>query len=762
MVDLARQAFNTNNFLLAVEIFERTISQNGPSVDLYLGLADSFAKTGQFNKAFETYSSASRLGSISPEKLKHLVTSLVNCVKGEKNPEQMFKQSQCLFTCLICRGLLKEPVTIPCGHTYCRSCLEKGQSKSCKNCGVVHYYLNVSRLKTNFLISRVVQQWFPSECRAADLKSKGNTFMERHKFERAIVSYSEALELAPTDHLSLSNRSHAYALLENYKAALEDAEKVIEIRPDWPKAYFRKGRALFGLDQYEDAVVALLQCLALDPSIASAKDYLSKALHKIITPLPPDDPKAAALHQQMHPSVLQQLIMSNFQTTQLHPCVTMEHVMQLKNIINDTLEAATNFEGSSNMDQKPNQGRVEKICYRNSQHEAMEQGNERTKCASAPNSRSTSPILPSKNPRFRDDLSLSLKRSRNPSGPCPLSPSREPPAKMFDMAGCSERDSLKDESERKIPGDLLNRDDFDCSLCYRLLYDPVTTPCGHVFCRRCLDRCLDHQSSCPLCKSSLAEYLAERRQSVTESVQGILRTYFTDDYEERKKIHEEELVEFTRMSVEGTAEIPVFVCTQAFPGIACPLHIFEPRYRLMIRQCMESGTRQFGMVVTLTDDDDNFSDFGTMLEIRDVQFFPDGRSIVDTIGGRRFKVSSRGKRDGYNTAKVEFIFDKMPPQERFQEIKEVQNDVYNFAKIWFDALPGLQREQIHKHCGQFPALDEDFTQYPNGPRWLWWLVSVLPLNPQIQLSLLAMVQLKERLEGVKKVIQYMSSRRRSQ
>lgn len=62
--------------------------------------------------------------------------------------------------------------------------------------------------------------------------------------------------------------------------------------------------------------------------------------------------------------------------------------------------------------------------------------------ASAPNSRSTSPILPSKNPRFRDDLSLSLKRSRNPSGSCPLSPSREPPAKMFDMAGCSERGKL--------------------------------------------------------------------------------------------------------------------------------------------------------------------------------------------------------------------------------------------------------------------------------------------------------------------------------
>ena len=46
-----------------------------------------------------------------------------------------------------------------------------------------------------------------------------------------------------------------------------------------------------------------------------------------------------------------------------------------------------------------------------------------------------------------------------------------------------------------------------------------------------------------------------------------------------------------------------------------------------------------------------------MLEVRDVHFFPDGRSLVDTVGGRRFRVLSRGKRDGYNTAKVEFLQD---------------------------------------------------------------------------------------------------------
>ena len=49
-----------------------------------------------------------------------------------------------------------------------------------------------------------------------------------------------------------------------------------------------------------------------------------------------------------------------------------------------------------------------------------------------------------------------------------------------------------------------------------------------------------------------------------------------------------------------------------------------------------------------------------MLEIRDIQYFPDGRSVVDTMGGRRFKVLDRGTKDGYHTASVEFLHDVVP------------------------------------------------------------------------------------------------------
>ena len=48
----------------------------------------------------------------------------------------------------------------------------------------------------------------------------------------------------------------------------------------------------------------------------------------------------------------------------------------------------------------------------------------------------------------------------------------------------------------------------------------------------------------------------------------------------------------------------------------------------------------------------------TVLQVRDVNFFPDGRSVVDTIGVSRFKVLSHGQRDGYNTAKIEYLEDK--------------------------------------------------------------------------------------------------------
>lgn len=40
---------------------------------------------------------------------------------------------------------------------------------------------------------------------------------------------------------------------------------------------------------------------------------------------------------------------------------------------------------------------------------------------------------------------------------------------------------------------------MDCILCLKLLYEPVTTPCGHSFCRPCFLRASDHSTKCVCC-----------------------------------------------------------------------------------------------------------------------------------------------------------------------------------------------------------------------------------------------------------------------
>ncbi|XP_061189367.1 LON peptidase N-terminal domain and RING finger protein 1-like [Saccostrea echinata] len=757
MVDLAKEAFNTQNFQLAAEIYERTIKENGPSLDLCMGLADSFACGGHFEKAFDAYASAFRLGNLTPSSLNRLVSALVNAVKQDNIATSANMSKSCMFTCTICRGLFNEPLTIPCGHTYCRKCFERDQSKTCRTCGTIHHFVRTSSFQSNVLLSRLIESWFPNESKATCLKAEGNKFFERRQFDKSIELYSLAIELSPRDHLLLSNRSHAYASLDRFSEAMEDAEKVVELRPDWPKGYFRKGCAQFGMNLFEDAVVSLLQCLALDSEVESAKDYLSKSLHKILSPFPNDDVKALALKNQFNPSLLTQLIRANFSSALLLPHITMDKLDQLKGIIDETLFSATNFV-LGQTEKKPS---FDKDGQSSSGQMPREKnGNAETtfshKCASEPSSRRESPVSFLKGARSRSQSPYgrnsdgSRKRTREPSiTQPPLSPQETP----------QKQQKSRDFVPMDVSKALVNVDDFECSLCYRLMHEPVTTPCGHSFCRQCLDRCLDHQSNCPLCKGSLVEYLAERRQTRDESLENILKTYFPEEHEARKKIHEDELVELAKMGEDEKHHIPIFVCTLAFPGVTCPLHIFEPRYRLMVRQCMEAGTRQFGMCISMGDDQDDFSEYGCMLEIRDVQFFPDGRSLVDCIGGRRFKVLSRGHRDGYNTANVEFLRDVAIPENDVQAVNKLQEKTYREVKSWFDNLPGMQRNQISRHFGGFPACDSDYQGNPNSTAWLWKVLPILPLDPRIQLTMLAMTSYKERLEGILRVLEYIKRRR---
>ena len=54
-----------------------------------------------------------------------------------------------------------------------------------------------------------------------------------------------------------------------------------------------------------------------------------------------------------------------------------------------------------------------------------------------------------------------------------------------------ELEKVMPTSMRKTHGKAERTDDFDCTVCLKLLYEPATTPCGHTFCRSCLFQSMD-------------------------------------------------------------------------------------------------------------------------------------------------------------------------------------------------------------------------------------------------------------------------------
>ena len=89
---------------------------------------------------------------------------------------------------------------------------------------------------------------------AKEWKEKGNHLVQERKYQEALDCYTKAIELDKNDPILYSNRSAMYYNLNDFENALLDAEEAIYLKPDYAKAYLRKGNTLGKQYKYQEAL----------------------------------------------------------------------------------------------------------------------------------------------------------------------------------------------------------------------------------------------------------------------------------------------------------------------------------------------------------------------------------------------------------------------------------------------------------------------------------------------------------------------------
>jgi Lon protease-like protein len=111
-----------------------------------------------------------------------------------------------------------------------------------------------------------------------------------------------------------------------------------------------------------------------------------------------------------------------------------------------------------------------------------------------------------------------------------------------------------------------------------------------------------------------------------------------------------------------------------FPEAPLPLHIFEPRYKEMISECLQQK-QPFGIIRVVPGEDVNrLVEFGCTAEIIDVlRTYPDGRMDILTSGRRRFELMEINEDRDFIRGTVEFFEDEPEDTITANELAQLRN-----------------------------------------------------------------------------------------
>lgn len=181
--------------------------------------------------------------------------------------------------------------------------------------------------------------------------------------------------------------------------------------------------------------------------------------------------------------------------------------------------------------------------------------------------------------------------------------------------------------------------------------------------------------------------------------------------------------------------LPMFpLGTVLFPHALLPLHVFEPRYRALARDCTRTG-QEFGVVLIERGSEvgggDSRFGVGTVAHITEAAEFADGRWALLTVGARRIRIATWLPDDPYPLALVEAL-----PEDRLDE---------RGALLVDDAARAVRRALTLKAELGEPAASSRFDLSDDPDTAAWQLAALAPLGPVDRQRLLEADDPRERV-----------------
>lgn len=155
--------------------------------------------------------------------------------------------------------------------------------------------------------------------------------------------------------------------------------------------------------------------------------------------------------------------------------------------------------------------------------------------------------------------------------------------------------------------------------------------------------------------------------------------------------------------------IPLFpLDVVLFPGTPLPLHIFEPRYKEMIGECL-ANNRTFGVVRAV---EQGLAEVGCTAEIVTVvKEYSDGRLDLVSEGRKRFELLHVDQERSFLRGEVLMIEDEpeLPPQEDTARATQLHSELLALAGAQQD-LSAADPSSLSFHLAGSLPLDLDFKQ----------------------------------------------------